>query len=269
MQLNLSALTAIVIAAGTIGTTLLGPTAYAQDSAAPGTSTTVLTTEGVVGDIDKHRRGPQLSVSTEVGENVVQILADASMPNSQFAKYPLQFDFFINRRLFSSQVRSIELPGPIGVDVGSDIATPPFNYTVVAKVLHPNSVYTTVIQGAVYANDYTTTFTECTLTTVVTSDDLDLDDVTTIYSAEDVLMNQVSNGNVSMSFSAASSDASTKVDSSLAISGSEVSGTITTSSLGVLDVAGLVTLPAGTTTVQGVTSLNVESVDGAVALKCS
>lgn len=105
--------------------------------------------EGVSGTRDKKRRNPVLTIQqvyrTDGG---VKVLADAYVPNSEFADYPMQFDFYIDRRLFSSQFRSVELPGAVGIDIGPDVAVPPFNFTVVAKVVHPNSVYTSVAQGA-------------------------------------------------------------------------------------------------------------------------
>ena len=51
--------------------------------------------EGISGDIDAKRRGPVVSVSVEqsAGSKVSKLLADAYMPNSEFAKYPIRFDF--------------------------------------------------------------------------------------------------------------------------------------------------------------------------------
>ncbi len=76
-------------------------------------------------------------------------MVDGKVPNEEYQKYPIQYDFFVNNRLFSSQVTSLQLPGPIGIDVGADVAPLPFNYTIKATVLHPNRSFTTMAFGAV------------------------------------------------------------------------------------------------------------------------
>ena len=73
------------------------------------------TVEGVSGDIDKKHRGPSLSVNAYAEGSGAKILADAYVPNTEFTSYLIRFDFYINRRLFSSQIRSKELSGAIGV----------------------------------------------------------------------------------------------------------------------------------------------------------
>ena len=79
----------------------------------------------------------------------VKILVDGQVPNEEYQKYPIQYDFYINNRLFSSQITSKQLPGPIGIDVSSEVVPLPFNYTIKATVLHPNRTFTTMAFGAV------------------------------------------------------------------------------------------------------------------------
>ncbi len=149
--------------------------AIAQETPTPAPTATIppagltLTTEGVSGDIDKHFREPVLSVGSHTGTTSTTINADAYVINDEFKKYPIQFDFYVNRSLFASQIRSTELPGPVGISVPYTVAPIPFNYTVVAKVLHPNRVFTTVLNAAVERIDPTPTpgggmVLNCTLT---------------------------------------------------------------------------------------------------------
>ena len=127
------------------------------------------TAEGISGAIDKKRRSPVLTVETKgvtdeaTGVQTQKIIVDAYVPNSEYADYPIKFDFYVNRKLFVSQTRSKELPGAIGVDIGTDIATPPFNYQIVATLLHPNRQFVTVAQGAIYASDIASTL-NCSFT---------------------------------------------------------------------------------------------------------
>lgn len=123
----------------------------------------VLRSEGIAGDIDKHRRSPILSLSTETSQTGARILVDTSVPDPVYAKYPVRVDFFVNRKLFSSQIRSPELPGPLGIEVPTALAALPFNYSVVATLIHPNRTFTTVINGAVFANTLGKVY-DCTLT---------------------------------------------------------------------------------------------------------
>lgn len=111
---------------------------------------TILKIEGIGGDVDRDDRGPRITYSVDVQANgATRILVNGEVPNEEYRKYPIQYDFFINNRLFSSQVTSVQLPGPIGIDVGPDKAPLPFNYTIKATVLHPNRSFTTMAFGAV------------------------------------------------------------------------------------------------------------------------
>jgi hypothetical protein len=109
-----------------------------------------LTAEGISGDLDREGRGPRFSFSTELSdENVAKILVSGQVPNEEYQKYPIQYEFYINNRLFSSQIYSEELSGPIGIEVGPQEAQVPFNYSIVAHVLHPNRRFSSVAFGAI------------------------------------------------------------------------------------------------------------------------
>lgn len=154
--------------------------------------------QGVAGDMDSHSRSPVLTVSTETATDNVKILADAYVQSPEFAKYPLRFDFFINRKLFTSQIRSPELPGAVGVDIGPDIAVPPFNYAVVVEMIHPNRTFTSVVQGAVYENNLTKAYA-CTAS-LITEDNQVL-----TFSDTSVEALQTAGNVFSMTFNGASS----------------------------------------------------------------
>jgi hypothetical protein len=144
-----------------LSTAGVAPQAFAQEEEVV---SEVSTAEGIVGDIEKHRRAPVILSSTITGTNVVKILVDSYIPNEELRPYPIQFDFFINRQLFASQVRSIQQPGAIGVDIGSDVAVPPFDYTVIARVLHPSRTFTSVLTGTVTKSE-AQSFASCTVET--------------------------------------------------------------------------------------------------------
>lgn len=109
-----------------------------------------LTAEGVQGEVDKERRGPVLSIEPIRESGQVRILADAFTNFKDYSGYPLKFEFYINRELKATQIRSKELPGPVGITVPSSMATIPFNYSVVATLLTPNRNFTSYIAGAIY-----------------------------------------------------------------------------------------------------------------------
>jgi hypothetical protein len=67
---------------------------------------------------------------------------------------------FVNRKLIVTEIRSTELPGPIGIDVPNS-ATPPFSYSIVATC-HPNRQYTTVLNGGGISVDLES-FSDCYL----------------------------------------------------------------------------------------------------------
>jgi hypothetical protein len=228
------------------------------------TNAQVLTSEGVSGDMDAKSRGPLLSVSSTIGTNKVTILADAQNPSKDFDKYPIQFDFFVNRQFFTSQYRSPTLPGPVGIDVPSSVAKPPFNYAVVAKLLHPNSIYTTVIEAAVFTQTLRGSL-DCTLTTTPTGG------AETIYTAQQVAATQSNNNVFTTVFEAQSENGEKSIN---------VTATITVAARSA-DSIGSVVLVDGddTTTVSGdasvektsseITSFTFTSSDDSTTLSCS
>lgn len=119
--------------------------------------------EGISGTVDAKRRSPVISFSTVRAAEGVKILVDAYMPNGDYEQYPIRFDLYVNRHLLVSQIRSRELPGPIGATVPPSVATPPFNFSIVATLVHPNRQFSSVAQGAIYPVDLTGTFS-CKIT---------------------------------------------------------------------------------------------------------
>ncbi len=222
-----------------------------------------LNSEGVAGDIDGKNRSPHLTVGTTIGTNQVTILADAFHPSGEFSKYPIQFDFFVNRTLFATQYRSPTLGGPVGVTVPSSVAKPPFNYVVVAKTLHPNSVYTTVIEGAVYTNTLGATV-DCTVTLPGNEETDD-----TIYTASDVSLGQTGNSNVDATFSAKSQDGTSTIQVTTQLSVStESSGTFTVAKDGEEEqnFSGSAEVEKDSASI---TSFSISADDGGATLTCS
>ena len=226
-----------------------------------------LTSEGVAGYADKGRRNPVVSVSVERGDKRVTLLADAYVPNTEFAEYPIQFDFFVNRKLFATQIRSKALPGPIGVDIGTDVASPPFNYTVVGKVLHPNREFTTVLEGAVYATNLTAVL-DCTLTLPASGNNSEESD---IFTESEISSAQTSSNQLSVALSKAERDDSAETVSASAsitlTSGDAVAGTLSYTRSGetrTVATEGSVTLSDGR-----LSELSVHNADSSVELTCS
>lgn len=157
------------------------------------------TVEGISGDIDRHHRAPLISVglvpqgATSTAASAFKILVAATIPNKTYARYPIRVDYFVNRRLVATQLQSEELPGPLGIDVDSTIAVPPFNYSVVATLLHPNRQFTTVLYGAAFGTTIQGKL-DCTLTL---SDSAGND---TAFVANDVQPAQSSDAGFSLNF---------------------------------------------------------------------
>lgn len=156
-----------------------------------------VTTRGVSGDVDKKERDPHLTVTRLIEEGKVTLLADAIVRNPELQKYPIRFEFFINRHLFASQIRSDEVPGPIGIVVGQDIATPPFNYSIIASVIHPNRRFTTVLHGAAFASELNRRL-DCTATLVTDPEE----ETELVYLASDVNTQQIDNATFALTFEA-------------------------------------------------------------------
>lgn len=241
----------ILLAFGFCLVPLLGNNAAAQ---------TTLTSQGVSGDMDVQNRCPVLSVGTQVSKDNVKILADAVVDNEEYTKYPLRFDFYVNRKLFAAQWRSKELPGPVGVDIGTDIATVPFNYVVVVQIVHPNHAYTTAIQGAVFANELSGAY-DCTLT-------IDDADGSTAYTVKATEGSQTTNETLAFAFDAKSEDGTqtAKVAATVTISGEAA----TAEAKITRDDTSETVAMTGTVSKKDekITSFSVETEDTSVSLEC-
>ncbi|MDC0357913.1 hypothetical protein OAO01_03785 [Oligoflexia bacterium] len=223
---------------------------------------------GISGIQDKKGRNPDLAVSKVMKNEVPTILVDAQIPEPGHRIYPIRFDFYINRRLFSSQIRSDELPGAVGVSIGPDIAAVPFTYAVVATLMSPNRFYTSMLTGAFFASNLLATF-DCTLT--LSSDD---GEESTDYVANDVATDQSGNNSFSFSFDAnsISVDSTVALSASVSTSGEDkAAGTLTVtrdsdgSTTRVTDVSGTATFDDS----GNLKSLSVESDDKTTSLVCS
>jgi hypothetical protein len=181
----------------------------------------VSTGEGIVGDIEKHRRAPVILSSTVSGTDVVKILVDSYVPNEEMRPYPIQFDFFINRQLFASQIRSVQQPGAIGVDIGTDVAVPPFDYTVIARVLHPSRTFTSVLTGTV-AKSEAQNFASCTV---------EVDDQS--FAASPVEGSISSEGALNLTFNGSNGTSTREITVTGSVVGTTFAGTVKVS--GVLD----------------------------------
>ncbi len=215
---------------------VLAASFFAQEAIAEtkASSSVVNTNEGVSGFLDKKRRAPSLSVGVHRGENnAIKLLADAYVANEEYTDYPIKFEFFVNRALVATQIRSKELPGAVGIDVDSKRYPFPFNYTVIATVLGPNRTFTTTLDGAVYSADLTGsgTITACTLAlsdTVTTQSDT----TARTYKAEKVVFSQTSNSTLQVSFETSTLLDGTKgdtvvVSADIAVDGEKASGDVT------------------------------------------
>ncbi len=254
----------IVSASLTAGILLNMTNAMAQDATPtliPSSGT--ITGEGISGESDRDRRSPTVSVNASTSETGSKILVDAYIADPEFKNYPIQFDFYINRQFYTSQLRSSELPGPIGIDIPLTAATTPFNYSVVAKTMHPNRVFTTIINGAVFSSNLNASF-DCTLTTGINSDD------SIVYISNNTSIEQSGNSSVSLSFEAESTPDGHEVSASsnISISGTEATGTIVIEEDGnearTVNVTGTVEQ-----TDSKLTSLSLTSTEADVTLSCS
>ena len=235
------------------------------------TNQTTNTVIGVADRDDKQSRSPVVTVSAIPGATNTRLLVDAYQRNDAYARYPMQFDFYINRKLFSSQYRSNRLPGPVGVDIGPDVATLPFNYAVVVKVLTPHGdPYTTVVESAVFAN-FLNGQLDCTVSFISTE--------TADFVKNAVEVRQIGNESLQLSFEDASAIASSNtvsatfsatIDTSSSPTNPTMTGTLTTtingmaSSMRTETVTGTATL--GT---DSITAISVSSEDSSLTLKCS
>ncbi len=228
------------------------------------TSGKVLVNEGIAGYADKKDRNPVLSVRAVVEEGNVKLLADAEIKVEDLRKFPIRFDFFVNRSLVTSQIRSPELPGPVGIDVSSRTAAIPFNYAVIATLLHPNRQYVSSIYGAVFGEDLTASGLSCTLSIA------DSEGNAVEYTKSNVSIDQPTADTVSFSFNGATTESSEDTASAsgtASISGTSASGSLTISSPAgddTVSVTGTAEKEAGT-----LKSLTLSSEDEGYVLGCN
>ena len=227
--------------------------------------------EGVGTTIDKKRRSPVIVLGTERTAGNVKILVDAYVPNSEYAEYPIKFDFLVNGESYTSQVRSKEFNRPIGIDIPSTKQAAPFNYTIIATLLHPNRQFVSMAQGAVYGKnlsgklsctatilDGSTPVATATPTTIQDTDETedtegedttgstDTEDETTAsgktYTLDEVSINQTGAEEIGFSFTGTADDSSGDTK--------EFSGTFTVTN---------------NSSLSGTISQNLTNVDGASA----
>lgn len=220
--------------------------------------------EGVGNTIDKKRRSPVISLSTDNSNGIVKILADAYVPNQEYEQYPIRFDFFVNGKQIDSQVRSKELPRPVGIDVTPEIAIAPFNYQIIATLLHPNRQFVSMAQGAVYATDLSSTLS-CTLSEQTLDGELaTINDFTN----QSVSVTQSGESAITLQFVATGaetlSDNTREVSASLSLeTGDTSNGTVTVDSNEPTVVSGTVVNPSS-----GISDISVGNEDGSVTLTC-
>jgi hypothetical protein len=225
-------------------------------------------TEGTAGSIDKKHRAPVLTVNPVSEATQVRLLADAYIPNEAYQKFPIQFDFYVNRKLISSQIRSVEQPGPVGLNIGRDIAVPPFNFSVVATLLHTNRQFVTIAQGEVFADSIGGTFS-CNLSETPASADAKSKEFTN----QAVSFTQSDTSSLTFDFKAASADATEdrQVTGTFAISKTDqtVSGTLSIDKGDAQEVTG-----SAVVTGDSITSLTAETSSASIdatkfTLECS
>jgi hypothetical protein len=180
----------------------------------------------------------------------------------------VRYDFYVNRKLIQTQIRSKALPGPIGIDIGPDIAQLPFNYTVVATILVPNREFKTIIEGAVFASNLSGTF-ECTLTTEGSSETDD-----EIYTASNVQTVQSGNQSFALAFEAADSTGARTVKFSANVTvASGADNTLRTSGAMAINRSGVTQNVTGSgegaLTNDLLSEFDLVTEDGAVELSCS
>lgn len=230
----------------------------------------VITAEGIQNgndrDIDAHRRAPVISVGTDVQQSsgIAKLSVDAFVPDSDYAPYPVRFDFFVNGELQSSQIRSPQLNRGLGIDVSLKEFPLPFNYTVVGTVIHPNRSFSSVIEGAVFSSTFTGSL-DCTVTQSVSADG-----TPETFTASAVQASQTGNDAFSLDFDATNDNGDTgHVVSALSVTNGKGNGSLT------LTVGGSPTTQtvSGTVTQASaggdVSAIDVAASDKSISLSCS
>lgn len=254
----------LILASTTLGA--LPPIASAE------TGSGALVSDGIMGFRDKKGRGPILSVSvsrpSKEGENH-KILADAVVNHKEMQAYPVKFEFYVNRNLVATQIRSPELPGPVGYEVSPNVATTPFNYAVVATLLYPNRSFSSAVYGAVFAQDFATSLKSCTLT--LANPSTDGSSASQTYSASSITVTQQSDEAFSVSFTTStlsdgSSASEVEASASLSLAGEKINGSLVATRDEVKErfqISGTATLSDST-----VDSFEAKTGDGNTQLAC-
>jgi len=232
--------------------------AQAQSTGGETSGGDALNAEGIVGTVDKKRRSPIIIFSPKTEGDKTTLLVDALVPNEDYQQYPIQFQFFVNRRLVSTQIRSKELPGAIGIEVTPQMATRPFNYTIVATLLHPNRQFVSVAQGAVYSQTFPSSL-PCTLT--LTEDGKKVE-----YQRATVPLAQSGNASFTLSYEAVNTiEGSREVKGNFTFSGNTITGSLTS------DKGEAALLVQGTLKRQGerITGFEVKDGAGTAQLNCA
>ncbi len=220
------------------------------------------TVMGVAGEDDSQSRGPLLSASTENIGGATEIQVEVTQRNREYQQYPIRVEFYVNRRLVSKQVRSAELPGPLGVTVSHDTTSLPFNYTVIAEVIHPEGTnFPTILNAAVFSSDLRGRL-DCTLSLV--------GETNSEFVENGVSIQQTGNETLRISFNGSGISSDDKA--SFSFTGNATGGTLsgsgsTTINSGVSQANNL----TGTITQEdsGVSALDLSSSDGSVSFRCS
>ncbi|MCB0319141.1 MAG: hypothetical protein KDD56_10335, partial [Bdellovibrionales bacterium] len=175
----------------------------------------ISTTEGL--HFDNRHRYAKLTVEENVTEGNVQLLANVFVESKDTNLYPVKLEFYINGQLFATQITTPTLPRPVGVDIGTDVASVPFNYTVVASVLHPNRTIHTVIEGVAFGTDLQSTL-NCTLTLNAGTES------PSVFTAENIETTQTGTDTFDLVFDAISTDAETlSVNTTVTVTGETAS----------------------------------------------
>lgn len=159
-NLNLHILFISVILLNFSPNLLSAQSATPSPSPSPTPASTPITTInglGISGHEDRKHRSPVIVAGATLNGENIKILVDAYQRHPDLQLFPMQFDIFFNGRLYSSQLRSIEQPTPIGVDISTTMFPLPLNFSIVAKTLVPQGDYYTSILYATLNADGTTT----------------------------------------------------------------------------------------------------------------
>lgn len=240
--------------------------AYAQNPNPNSTQKGVVLRSNFVENLrDIHGRSPDGTARAWCDQGSdCHIVADASISDQKYQQLPVRFDFYVNNELVKSEISSAALPNrTIGLSFGSDIAEPPFNFTVVFGLIHPHGIFHSTITGAVKGVSFSTenAALDCTLTRNADTDN------PTVYVANGVVPVSAGDSSVSIDFNAENienSDDFLTAETSITLSGQTASGTLSISALDGEAVTG---------TVEGsnseLSSVQLSTAAGTTTLNCS